>query len=84
MTIADESQTEVTGEQLLAMLKRAELVAADRLVILRSMEAFFNAVNGARGQLLRDIEEINNAIAQRDTPDQAPDITPEEESEEDE
>lgn len=58
----------VTAEQLLDLLKGAEIVAADRLVILRVMEGFFNSIDQARTRLLSDIQEINNSIAHRDTP----------------
>ena len=59
-------EQQVTGEQLLEMIKRAEAVAADRLVILRRLEMFFQTVDTARTSLLADIQEINAAIVNRD------------------
>lgn len=63
----EQKSTTVTAEQLLTMLQRSEVVSADRLVILRSMEGFFNSVDQARTRLLADIQEINNSIAIRDS-----------------
>ena len=60
-------EQQVTGEQLLEMIKRAEAVAADRLVILRRLEMFFQTVDSARTSLLADIQEINAAIVNRES-----------------
>ena len=56
----------ISGEELLNMLKRSEVISADRLVFVRALERFYAAVDGARTQLLNDIGEIQNAIRIRD------------------
>ena len=56
----------ITGEELLEALKRSEIVAADRLVIIRSFEKFFSTVEAGRSTLMADINEINNARMIRD------------------
>ena len=59
-------QRVISGEELLDMLKRSELISADRLIFVRAFERFYSAVDAARSQLLGDIQEIQNAIRIRD------------------
>jgi hypothetical protein len=63
---AEPEQRIVSGEELLGMLKRSEVISADRLVFVRAFERFYSAVDAARSQLLGDIQEIQNAIHIRD------------------
>lgn len=63
---AEPQERVISGEELLDMLKRSEVISADRLVFVRALERFYAAVDGARTQLLNDINEIQNAIRIRD------------------
>ncbi len=62
----EPEERSITGEELLEMMKRTEIVSADRLVFIRAFETFYAATNSARTQLLNDIQEIQNAIQIRD------------------
>lgn len=62
----ESEQRVISGEELLGMLKRSEVISADRLVFVRAFERFYSVIDGARSQLLSDIQEIQNAIAIRD------------------
>tara|TARA_R100000152_G_C6757839_1_gene181691 strand:+ start:488 stop:763 length:276 start_codon:yes stop_codon:yes gene_type:complete len=62
---SEEELVEVSPEQVVALLRRSELVSADRLVFLRSFEKFYTSIDAARTTLLNDIGEINNAISLR-------------------
>ena len=62
----EPEQRVISGEELLDMLKRTEVISADRLVFVRAFERFYSTVDAARSQLLGDIQEIQNAIRIRD------------------
>jgi len=63
---AEPEQRIVSGEELLGMLKRTEVISADRLIFVRAFERFYSTIESARTQLVNDIGEIQNAIRIRD------------------